>query len=722
MRVFRFAIFPIAVSCLAAAPARDADVSRAQAGLARLPLRFEANLGQWTPGVRYAAHAGAFTAWFTAAGPRLSFPGGGRIDLSLAGSNPSPEIEGLEAASTRVDYFLGSRDRWRAQVPNYSRIRYRSVYPGVDAIYYGNQNRLEYDFRIAPGADPRAIRMRFRGAGRVDLTPDGDLLVESPAGRLLQKKPYIYQEDPQSGARTEIAGGYMRLANGAVGLRIARYDRTRPLIVDPLLVLSTYVGGTGVDQVNAVKMGPNGRLYIVGNTNTSDLSAPNGYAQANAADGSADIFLIVASMNASGGYNQEYVSYLGGPSDDIPAAIDVDAAGFVYITGTTTSATFPMGGTPVQAEPLGTTYNAFVLKLDPSASGVDSLWYGTFLGGTDKDWGKGIAVDGNGMIYVIGTTESTDFPVTDSAYAAVLYGTRDAFICEIDPNSGTLVYSSYLGSEAQDDARDIAIAPNGQVYFAITTNGTLFPLAAAPYRSTLQGFTDTVVGVMDLTKSGADALVYDTYFGGSDLDEARKIAVDAKGRLLVTGFTFSPDFPITPDAVQGTPGGSGDVFVSVLDFSQPANPVVYSTFLGGSQSEVAYGIAGDAAGSIYLAGYTLSSDFPTTPDAPQPQYGDGIDVFVAKLKPGTPGRSGLQFSTFLGGTGIHVATGVALGPDGEVFAGGYTSLGMPAAGAAAQAYFGGVTDGFLLTLTDLAGQPVRLQNPERRPASHGVRY
>ncbi len=719
MRVSRFLISLGAAFTLAAAPAPDARVSQAQAGLARLPLRFEANAGQWNPAVRYAARAGAYNLLFTTTGPTFSFPGSKKVGLFLAGSNPAPLIEGVDPLRTRVDYFVGDRSQWRAAVPNYSRVRYREVYPGIDAVYYGNQSRLEYDFHVAPGADPRAIRIRFRGADAVSITSDGDLAVDCAAGRLLQKKPYIYQEDPRTGGRTEIAGGYV-LEHGAATLRVGRYDRSRPLIVDPLLVLSTYIGGTGADQVNAVKMGPGGKLYMAGNTNTGDMAASGSAYQntnAGAGAGSADAFIIVANVNAGGGYDPFYVTYFGGSADDIPAAIDVDAGGFIYITGTTTSGTFPLAGTPIQGEPLGTTFNAFVTKLDPSASGTDALWYSTFLGGTDADYGRGIAVDQDGMIYVIGTTESGDFPVTDNAYAAVLYGTRDAFLCKIDPNAGALLYSSYLGSELQDDGRDIAVGPDGKVYFAITTNGTLFPLAGAPYRSTLQGFTDTVVGVMDMNQSGVASLIYDTYFGGSDLDEARKIALDAKGRLLVTGFTLSTDFPITGDAVQSTPGGNGDAFVSIFDLSNQANPIVYSTYLGGSHSDVAYGIAADTAGSVYVTGYTLSDDFPITSDAPQTGFGNGIDVFVAKLKPGTPGRSGIQFSTFEGASGIHVATGLTLGLNGELYVAGYTNQGLPSAGAAAQAYQGGMTDGFLLTLSDVAGAPAHLKQPAKRTGS-----
>jgi hypothetical protein len=332
-------------------------------------------------------------------------------------------------------------------------------------------------------------------------------------------------------------------------------------------------------------------------------------------------------------------------------------------------------------------------------SGGVSLVYSTFLGGTTGDSsGNGIALDRNGMIYVTGSTKATDFPLTDSAYQNVTWGPQDAFMCEVDPNAGALVYSTYLGGELADQGRAIAVAPNGLVYFAVSTDSTEYPMAGYAYNYNLTSPYGIVIGVMDMTKVGLDSLVYATYFGGSDLQEVRGIAFDAAGNLLVTGYTLATDFPVTPDAFQPKPGGNGDAFVSVVNPLDPAHFLVYSTYLGGSQGEVGYGIAGDRAGNIYVTGYTLSPNFPTTADAPQPQWGSGTDLFLTKLKPGIRGAGGLQTSTYIGAKGVYSPGGLALGTDGTIYVVGWGTVGLPTT-ANAVGYAGGLSDGFLVVLS-----------------------
>jgi Beta-propeller repeat len=396
-----------------------------------------------------------------------------------------------------------------------------------------------------------------------------------------------------------------------------------------------------------------------------------------------------------------YFTYIGGGGADIPLAMAVDSQENVYLTGTTDSTNFPMTVNAVQNTGAGSVVSAFVLELNPfGEAGAVSLVYSTFLGGTTGDTaGNGIAVDRNGLIYVIGSTKATDFPLTDSAYMAVTWGPQDAFLCKIDPNAGVLDYSTYLGGELADQGRAIALAPNGLVYFAVTTESTEFPMAGLAYNYNLTAPIGIVIGVMDMTQSGADSLVYSTYFGGSDIQEVRGIALDAAGRLLVTGYTLAKDFPVTPDAAQPKPGGSNDAFVSVVNPMAFPNFLVYSTYLGGSQGEVAYGIAGDSAGNIYVTGYTLSPDFPTTGDAFEPNWGGGIDVFLTKLKPGIPGRAGLQSSTYIGGEGVYSPTALTLGRDGTIYVVGLGGSGLPSTADALQGYGGGASDGFIMVLS-----------------------
>jgi hypothetical protein len=459
------------------------------------------------------------------------------------------------------------------------------------------------------------------------------------------------------------------------------------------------MGGSGTDQINAVQVDSQGHLYVAGFTTTGDLLATNG-AYSTSIVSQTSIFVAILDTTPGSGYPVLYLTYIGGGGADVPLAMAVDSEENVYLTGTTDSTNFPMTVNAVQTTGAGSVVSAFVLELNPfGESGGVSLVYSTFLGGTTGDTsGNGIAVDRKGLIYVTGSTKATDFPLTDSAYQSVTWGPQDAFFCQIDPNAGAVLYSTYLGGELADQGRAIAVAPNGLVYFAVTTESTLFPMAGYAYNYNLTAPFGIVIGVMDMTKVGADSLVYATYFGGSDVQEVRGIAFDSSGHLLVTGYTLAKDFPVTPDAAQPKPGGNGDAFVSVVNPLGYPNFLVYSTYLGGSQGEVAYGIAGDSAGNIYVTGYTLSPDFPTTPDALQPAWGGGIDLFVAKLKPGIPGAAGLKSSTYVGYHGVYSPTALTLGRDGTIYVVGWGGTGLPSTADALQGYGGGLRDGFILML------------------------
>ncbi len=699
-RLSRFALFVCAASVLAAAgrpPSADGALSQAKSALAQLPLRFEANRGQWDPAVCYAAHADGYALFLTTRGPALSFPGSERVDIRLLNSNPAAQIEALDQLPSHTDYFLGSRENWHTGVPHYSRVRYDAVYPGIDVIYRGDRNRLEYDFMLQPGADPRAIRLEFSGAGRLSITPDGDLAFEAAGARMVQRKPSIYQEDPRTNTRSEIQGRYVLVARNVAGLRLEHYDRTRPLVIDPLLVYSTYMGTSGIDQITAVQLDSKGYLYVAGSTTTSEFLATTTTYLATSA-GLTDIFVAVIDTTPGKGFPILYFSYIGGAGVDIPLAMAIDSSQNIYLTGTTSSTDFPTTTGAVQTAGTSGIVSAFVLELTPGiSSGTSTLTYSSYLGGTTgSQSGNGIALDQSGNIYVIGTTKASDFFVTASAYQSALSGPQDAFLCKINPSSTVPLYSTYLGGERNDDGRSLALGPNGLVYFAASTDSRQFPLAGASYQPSPLGSYDIVIGVIDTSQSGAKSLVYSSYFGGSDIDVVRKMALDAKGNLLVTGYTYSADFPVTQDAVQGTYGGYGDAFVLVVNPNNPAF-VLYSSYLGGLDGEVAYDIAADAAGFIYLTGYTISANFPTTPNAPQPVWGQGIDIFVTKLQRGVAGISGLVWSTYFGGATHNAGLTLVVGPNGTVYVAGYTGGQLP---ASTQGTFGlGYSDGFILAMS-----------------------
>ena len=671
--------------CLASAATTPA-MRQADAALARLPLRFEANQGQFGPDVRYAARAGAYSLALKSTGPSLSL-GSRRIDISLLNASGTPRIEALDPVPTRTNYLIGSRDRWRSNVPSFARVRYASVYPGVDLVYYGNNSQLEYDFVLAPGADPRAIRMRFAGANHVSLSAAGDLLVDD----MIQKRPVIYQENP----RREIKGRYVLVGRNTVAVRVDAYDRSRQLVIDPVLSYLTYMGGTGTDRINAAKVVGNS-LYIAGQIANQDLSA-TGNAYNTITAGFTDIFLAIVDVTPGAGYPVTYFTYLGGTGNDVPLAMDVDRNGVAYLTGATSSADFPIAG-GFQATGAATAADAFVALLDPKSSGGDALLYSTYLGGAaGDDVGNGIAVGRDGSVYVIGTTKSTDFPVTGSAYQPVLWGAQDAFVAKIVPRVGEpLAYGTFLGGESQDDGRAILAGANGLVYFAASTLSENFPMEGAQYRGILVGAQDAIVGVMDLTKSGQASLVYSTFFGGSGNEEVRGMAFDAKGNVIITGYTLSTDLPVTADALQSTNRGNGDAFVAVFNPSLSYTAgLLFSTYFGGSHGEVGYQVAGDAAGNIYLTGYTLSTDLPIAGTVPQAQWGKGTDLFVTKFKTGIGGKGALEFSTFLGSTATYVPTALTVGADGAVYVTGFGGIGLPATEGAVQGGFAGITDGFI---------------------------
>ncbi len=684
--------------------------ARANAVLSRLPMSFEENRGQWSPDILYAARAGSLSRhsglYLTAAGAVLAAPGGKgaparRVEVRLLHGNSQPKIEPVDRLPTQTNYFVGKRPNWHTGISQYSRIVYRSVYPGIDMVYYGSRDSLEYDFVIGPGADPAAIRLRFAGADRVQLDRAGDLVVAAGSARFLQKRPLLYQQDDSAG-RTPIEGRYRLLPGGVVALDVSRYDRSRPLVIDPVVTYASFLGGDATDQINAVVTDANGLMYVAGYTNSGNLLPTfNGVNGANS--GANDAFVAVFNPAVYGGPSLTYLTYLGGSNNDAATGIAVDSAGNLFVTGTTSSTDFPVAGNAVQtALALGTTETAFNPNVFVAViSQNNGLAYSTYYGGTGGDYPYWIGLDANSNIYVGGTTSSTDFPTTPNAYASVLWGPSDVFVLELNINATAALYATYIGGEDRDDGRGFAVTPGGQVYFAASTLSTLFPVAGFAYQSTSNGIENIAIGILDLNKSGSQSLVYSTYFGGSAIDEVRQLILDPSGNALLTGWTLSSDFPITANAMKSQFGGAGNAFVTRVNPSAPPSGfVLYSTYIGGSGGEVGYGVATDAAGNLYCAGYTLSTDFPVTPDAALSQWGNGIEAFLVKFDPTVAGSAALKYGTYLGTGGFHVATGVAVTPSGAMLIGGYTTDALFGVGNGLNAgyqtgYAGGYSDGFV---------------------------
>lgn len=648
-----------------------------------LPLSFSANEGATDGRVRFLSRGPGYTLFLTdsEAVLRLDGPSTGRppksapsgrdeaiLRMRLLGANPTPVAAGLEPMAGKSHYFIGDDpSQWRADVSTYSKVRFASVYPGIDLVYYGNQRQLEYDFVLAPGADPSAITLGFRGADRLQIDRTGDLVLQTGAGEVRWRKPVIYQE--VAGERKIVDGRFVRKGKSAIGFQVGHYDRSRELIIDPVLVYSTYLGGsTGTDVAFGIAVDAAGNAYVTGRTTSTDFPTTNALQPSPGGVNGSEVF--VSKLNAAGNALM-YSTYLGGTGREEALSIAVDSAGNAYVTGDTSSSNFPRVNafqTTLQASG-----NAFVSKLNAAGN---ALLYSTYLGGSASlELGYGIAVNDAGHAYVVGMTNAANFPVKNAIHPAY-GGNSDGWVSKLDTTlsgNASLVYSTYLGGANLDYAHAIAIDTSGNAYVTGVTLSANFPITAGAFQSTMSGVGDAYVTKLN---SAGNAVVYSTYLGGSapfSADDGRGIAVDPSGAAYVVGYTGSTDFP-TLNGYQTTfGGGSADAFVAKLDATGSA--LLYATYLGGNNSDIGAGIALDAAGSVYVAGRATSVNFPTV----DPLQGYRLfDSFVAKLDTAASGSASLVYSSFFGGSGEDIITALAVDSSGDVYVTGTThSLDLP---------------------------------------------
>jgi cysteine synthase len=589
----------------------------------KLPLRFEANAGQTDPQVQFLVRGSGSTLFLTATEAVLTMrgpEGTSPVRMQLVGANPTPHVRGEDVLPGTSNYFIGNDpQQWRTAVPNYAKVVYDEVYPGVDLVYYGTQGRVEHDFIVAPGASPSLIALEINGAGQVAIDAQGDLVVTNEAGEMRLQKPVLYQE--VDGQRREIPSGYMLIAGSRVGFQVGAYDATKPLVIDPVLVYTTYLGGSSDDEGTRIAVDAAGQAYVTGVTNSPDFPVAGSPLQSSLR-GNSDVF--VAKLNPDG-TALVYSTYLGGSGSDLGYAIAVDTAGNAYITGNTGSPDFPGTATsPIQAYISGGS-DAFVAKLNTTGT---ALVYSTYLGGNAGEIGEAIAVDAAGNAYVAGFTESSNFPVVGNPLQATFGGLVDGFVAKLNASGTGLVYATYLGGSRIDDVHGIAVDTAGNAYVTGGTTSTDFPgTATSPIQAHNGGQDDGFVAKLNATGT---ALIYSTYLGGSGGDAGEAIAVDAAGNAYVAGFTPSPDFPMAGDPIQAHFGGSFDAFVAKLNATGTA--LVYSTYLGGSATDEGRGIAVDAAGNAYITGNTSSLDFPGAASSPIQAHNGGVrDAFVAKI-------------------------------------------------------------------------------------------
>jgi len=620
------------------------------------------------------------------------------IRMRFVGANPAPRIEGSRQLSSRTNYLTGNDPkRWRSGIPNYARVRYQEVYPGVSVDYYGTRGQLEYDLQIDPGVDPKVIELDCKGADKVKIDPQGNLRLLVAGGEVLLNKPQIYQMTAGSPARRKnIAGGYALKARGHVGFQVGDYDRNLPLIVDPVLSYSSYLGGNGYDAGTAIAVDASGDAYVTGFTRSPNFPATAGSFQTICGtSGTCNGYFtdaFVTKLTATG--QVVYSTFLGGSGNDIGKAIAVDASGSAYVAGQTFSSDFPttVGAFSRSYRGAG---DIFVAKVNP---GGTSLQYSTYLGGGGTDNAEGVAVDSTGNAYVTGQTYSTDFP-TVAAIQAVNGGNQDsdAFVTEINSSGSALVYSTYLGGSSMDWGNAISVDSSGKAYVAGFTRSVDFPLAGSLQTTCggCPGFADAFVA--ELAPNGS-ALLHSTYLGGSGDDHATGITIDSDNNIYVTGFTYSTDFPITLGVYQTSlTSGKSAAFVSKIapDFSS----LTFSTYLQGNSLNYGKSIAVDT-GNIFIAGQTFSPTFPLLKpiqSACVPSscfFGTG---FIAELN---AAGSGVVFSTFLGGSHGDDIAGIALDPSANIrVTGQATSTDFPTANAFQGTSGGSFGDAFVAKIS-----------------------
>ena len=610
-----------------------------------------------------------------------------------------------------MNYLIGNDPaRWHARVPTFSRVKFEQVYPGVDVICYGNPRQLEYDIVVAPGADPSQIALEIAGAEDVKLTADDDLLVHTVAGEIRQHRPWVFQKALTG--RTQIGGRYVVRAGPEkihkVGFELGVYDRKRALIIDPVLTYSTFLGGVNNELANALAVDAAGNVYVAGNTfSVSDFPTTPGAYQTNAASDLADVF--VTKLNPAGS-GLVYSTYLGGGETDFGLGIAVDAAGSAYIVGETYAVTsFPVTYGAVQTTYGGGSADAFVTKLSADGS---KLIYSTFLGGGGYEGGSdgfslfeqmGIAVDTNGNAHVTGATTSTRFPTTPGALQANNAGASDIFVAKLNSTGTALIYSTLIGGSQVELSSRVALDRNGNAYVVGTTASANFPTTPGSYKTNITGLQNAFLAKFN--PSGA--LMFSTLLGGNGGEYGQGVAVDSSGNAYVTGLTGSSNFPVSSNAYQRTyRGGLSDGFVT--KFNASGSGLMYSTYLGGTQSEQPNGIAVDANGNAYVVGDTESINFPTK-NALQGDPSDGnTDAFVAKL---TPDGSDVVYSTYLGGNQYDQALDVTVDPVGNAYVVGWTFPTanppfFPTTPSAYRPTIVGNADGFVVKLSDSAVDPL----------------
>jgi len=672
-------------------------VMKLESNFGNIPLYFIPNRGQVGEEALFYARTSTYTLWVTKEGlvfeaTKRQKPESGARELEFEiknsqdkqtsvqferdvsrllflNANKSPKVLPVKPTEHRVNYFIGSDPaKWQTDIPTSQAVLYQNIFRNIDLKIYGVEKEIEYDWVVKPGGKPEDIRFTYQNIEGTRIDSEGNLAIQGKFGELTHRKPISYQVIGAS--RIDVEVGLKKLAKNEYGFSVKAYNPAYDLIIDPMvLVYSTYLGGSGGENGNAIAVDKSGSVYITGSTTSTDFPAKNAYQKAYGG-GEYDVFVTKLSPS---GTSLIYSTYWGGSDNEDAIGIAMDSSGAAYVTGYTWSPDMPLknayqstsagdgdgfvmklspngksliysthlygkenhydhpSGIAVDSKgaayivgitrPSGDGYDVAVTKLSPSGK---SLIYRKYWGGSDYDYAEGIAVDKNGAAYVIGHTMSTDFLIKN-AYQRTFAGGGDAFVTKLSLSGSNFVYSTYLGGTASDDAYGIAVDSSGAAYITGSTWSKNFPTKNAFQKKYGGGLQDAFI--TKLSASGK-SLIYSTYLGGSGQEGAKGIAVDSRGAAYVTGFTYySDNFP-TKNPFQKKSNGEFDTFVT--KFSPSGKTIVYSSYLGGISTDWGSGIAVDSSGAAYIVGYTESTNFPAKHAFQKALHGYQ-DAFVTKF-------------------------------------------------------------------------------------------
>lgn len=674
-----------------------------RSAVAKAAEAFVPNMGQWDAQALFLARSPGVDAWVTESGvvydffetraqgtgdgdrgdelspiknqkSRISNRRGHVVRMEFVGGFASP-VRGEGLLDGRFNYFLGSDEsRWASNVPRFAEVRSERVYDGVEARWYFDQGRPRYDLIVAPGADPGKILMRFEGAA--GLGTDGKSLnIRTSLGDVRQSSLFAYQK--VGGGTKQVPASFV-VKGATASFKVGDYDTTKPLVIDPL-IWATFLGGASFDESREIALDDAGNAVVTGYTFSPTFPTTVG-AYDQTYDSSGDVFVAKVSAN---GASLLFGTFLGGADRDEGASLGLDTSNQIVVVGETESTDFPTTA-GAHDKALGGTSDAFVAKLVADGS---ALVFCTYVGGSSADSATSVALGAGGVPFLTGSTSSTDFPTSATAFDQTYNGgSTDAFATRMKFDGSALSYSSFLGGSSTDFGVSIALAATNNAVILGSTNSVDFPTTVGAFDQVAVSSEAFVVKVSD----DGETVQYSTFLGGSISETPEAVALDAAGNAYVTGQTTSADFPTTAGALDQTVGGAVDAFVAKI--SADGSTLLHGTYLGGANTERGHDIAIDGLGNVVVAGYNFTGFFPVTAGAYDTTYNGGYDVFVSRL---SPDLSTLLYSTYLGGSLEERAYSLALDSANNVLLAGVAYSGFPATVGAFDETYNGLSDGFL---------------------------